>query len=184
MNSSLKGSFVVVSLSFTIGLLVLIFLIFHFERLEGRVEAVEAQVAELAGQTETLQKKISRELPTLMVHCARRAVNGPSGVPFAHPMVEVSGLVEKRNLWTEIVVIDEGMEASYLVSYAGGPTTNYKTVWDGYIQSIRGQGGYHILSPDAQYVLRGWRHPYTEDTPEFEVDELVFEDSFEIPSCD
>lgn len=162
MNGSRKIAFVVLAL-IAVGSLLLIL---HVNNLEGRIEALE---------------KSTEFQSVVTTYCVEKSVNGLSDVPFMHPVVVINSNPFPYRHWIEIVVIQDSQESNYLVS-STGPEGGRSTL-NGWVQSVRGPAGYHILTPDAQYVLRVWKHPYETYPEEFEEEELVFEVSFGVPSC-
>lgn len=114
------------------------------------------------------------------VTCVHRFANGPPEVPFTHPTVILNHAGFPFEHWFEVVVEKEGRRLVQLVS-SSGPYEGYD-VLDGWIGDIRG-GLPHIFGSSAGYTLRVWRHGYDEGMPEFEEEELVFEGTFEVPTC-
>ncbi len=146
---------------------------------------LEQQVDDLEKTVEAIQTpgKFSVTPPTLYVHCKEGMVNGPPEIPFSHPVIEIKGKVNYPGLWLVIQAFVDGRgPKNYIVSAMGGPG-QYTSIFDGYIQSIRGDGGYHILTSKARYVLRGYRAWYTFDMPEFRAEDLAFEVGFKLPVC-
>ena len=119
--------------------------------------------------------------PVVSAHCVSREVDDPPGIPFIHTVVMLDHTPFPYYHWFEIVIREGGEEKSYLVNSTG--PSNVKDDLDGWVGDIRGGQALHVFTSDAEYTLRVWRHPY-ETVPEFTDEELVFEVSFEVPSCD
>lgn len=170
--------------------------------LQNRVQSLETEVNDLSGladpntriygkfQTHTerldrldeLVSELSPEFPTIHAYCIESSVNGHEGVAFNHPVVEITGRVVEPNLWLVIRADEPGESHPYYISFSGAPG-GYAINLDGYMQSIRGTSGVHILDSETKYSLKAWRSPYTEGVPTLSEENWVFEESFEVPSC-
>ncbi len=146
---------------------------------------LEQRVNDLEGTVEAIQtpEKFSVTSPTLYVHCKEGMVNGPPEIPFSHPVIEIEGQVNYPGLWLVIQAFVDGQgPKNYIVSALHGPA-EYTSIFDGYILSIRGDNGYHILTSEAEYVLLGYRGWYTTGMPVFRAEDLAFRVEFNLPDC-
>lgn len=119
--------------------------------------------------------------PVVSTHCVSWEVDDPPGISFVHPVVMLDHTPFLYHHWFEVTVREGDKERDYLVS--SGEPPNVKDDLDGWMSDVRSGQALHVFTSDAEYTLRVWRHPY-ETVPEFTDEELVFEVSFEVPSCD